>query len=131
MAERQTTPWLLTGLAITEFLGGCTFVRGGIGDELKPERVAQIQKGASTRADAIAALGAPDRVVEANGHEVLQYYRYDIKSSSLFLLLVNFSRTSIKSDDLFVFVNKNGVVDDVVFGTKTKNMEFRMWPFGD
>jgi outer membrane protein assembly factor BamE (lipoprotein component of BamABCDE complex) len=112
-------------------LAGCTFVRGGIGDEFKPERVAQIQKGTSTRADVIAALGAPDRVVEANGHEVLQYYRYDIKSSSLFLLLVNFSRTSIKSDDLFVFVNKNGIVDEVVFGTKTKNMEFRMWPFDD
>lgn len=123
--------WLLLGLSAAMSLTACTFVRGGIGDEFKTEQLATIQKGTSTRADVVAALGAPDRVVEANGHEVLQYYRYDIKSTSLFLLLVNFSRTNIKSDDLFVFVNNNGIVDEMVFGKRTKDMEFRLWPFGD
>ena len=123
--------WLLLGLSAVMSLTACTFVRGGIGDEFKTEQLATIQKGTSTRADVVAALGAPDRVVEANGHEVLQYYRYDIKSTSLFLLLVNFSRTNIKSDDLFVFVNNNGIVDEMIFGKRTNNMEFRVWPFGD
>lgn len=123
--------WLLFGLSAAMSLTACTFVRGGIGDEFTTDQLAVIQKGTSTRADVVAALGAPDRVVEANGHEVFQYYRYDIKSTSLFLILVNFSRTNIKSDDLFVFVNKNGIVDEMVFGKRTKAMEFRVWPFGD
>ena len=123
--------WLLAGLAAAMSVTACTFVRGGIGDEFKAEQLAAIQKGTSTRADVVAALGAPDRVVEANGHEVLQYYRYDIKSTSLFLLLLNFSRTDIKSDDLFVFINTNGIVDEMVFGKRTQDMEFRVWPFGD
>ena len=123
--------WLFLGLSAIMSMTACTFVRGGIGDEFKTDKLAAIQKGTSTRTDVVAALGAPDRVVEANGHEVLQYYRYDIKSASLFLLLVNFSRTDIKSDDLFVFVNKSGIVDELVFGKRTNDMEFRIWPFGD
>jgi len=123
--------WLLLGLSAAMSLTACTVVRGGIGDEFKAEQLATIQKGTSTRADVVAALGAPDRVVEANGHEVFQYYRYDIKSACLCLILLNFSRTNIKSDDLFVFVNKSGIVDEMVFGKRTKDMEFRAWPFGE
>jgi len=122
---------LLLGLSAATSLTACTFVRGGIGDEFKSDQLAAIQKGTSTRAEVVAALGAPDRVVAANGREVLHYYRYDIKSSSLFLLLVNFSRTNIKSDDVFVFVNNSGIVDEVVFGKRTAGMEFQVWPFGD
>lgn len=123
--------WLLLGLSAAASLTACTFVRGGIGDEFKSDQLAAIQKGTSTRAEVVAILGAPDRVVAANEHEVLHYYRYDIKSSSLFLLLVNFSRTNIRSDDLFVFVNDRGIVDEVVFGKRTTGMEFQVWPFGD
>jgi outer membrane protein assembly factor BamE (lipoprotein component of BamABCDE complex) len=123
--------WLFLGLSVAAFLTACTFVRGGIGDEFKSDQLAAIQKGTSTRAEVVAALGAPDRVVAANGHDVLHYYRYDIKSSGLFLLLVNFSRTNIRSDDLFVFVNSSGIVDEVVFGKRTAGMEYRIWPFGD
>ena len=128
---RAAAAWLFLGLSAVVSLTACTFVRGGIGDEFRSDKLAAIQKGTSTRADVVAALGAPDRVVAANDHEVLQYYRYDIKSASLFLLLVNFSRTSIKSDDVFVFVNKSGIVDDMVFGKRTDDMKFRVWPFGD
>ena len=109
---------------------GCSFNRGQLGDEFKPENVAAVKKG-STRAQVVSTLGAPDRIVEANGHEILQYYRYDVKAGSLFLAVVNFSRINVKSDDLYVFVNKDGVVDEVIFGKRTPNMEFRFWPFGD
>jgi outer membrane protein assembly factor BamE (lipoprotein component of BamABCDE complex) len=109
---------------------GCSFNRGTLGDEFKNENVAAVKKG-TTRANVISSLGAPDRIVEANGHEILQYYRYDIKASGLFLIVVNFSRINVKSDDLYVFVNKDGVVDEVIFGRRTDNMDFRFWPFGE
>lgn len=111
--------------------GGCSFNRGTIGDELKPEDVAKVKKGVSTRTEVVAALGAPDRVVQVNGHEILQYYRYDIKAKGLFLILLNFSRLNIKSDDLYVFLSKDGIVDEVVFGKRTDRLEFQFWPFGD
>ncbi len=123
---------LLLGCALVLLAAsGCSFNRGTIGDELSVEHVAAVKKGVSTRTDVVNVLGAPDRVVEANGHEIFQYYRYDIKAKGLFLILLNFSRLNIKSDDLFVFLNKDGIVDDVVFGRRTDRLEFQFWPFGD
>ncbi|MDE3018374.1 MAG: hypothetical protein KGO52_15675 [Nitrospirota bacterium] len=125
---RTMTGIFVLGLAV---LSGCSFSRGTIGDELKKEDVATIKKGESARTDVVAKLGAPDRIVQANGHEILQYYRYDIKVKGLFLILVNFSRANIKSDDLYVLLNKDGIVDDVVFGKRTDRLEFQFWPFDD
>lgn len=117
---------LVLGLVL---LTGCSWNRGTIGDEFKSEDIASIKKGESTRADVAARLGAPDRVVQANGHEIFQYYRYDLKAKGLFLLLVNFSRFGIKSDDLYIFLNKDGIVENVVFGKRTDKLEFQFWPF--
>lgn len=112
-------------------LSGCSFNRGTIGDELKPETVASIKKGVSTRAEVVASLGSPDRVIQVNGQEIFQYYRYDIKAKGLFLIILNFSRFNIKSDDLYIFIDKNGVVNEVVFGRRTDRLEFQFWPFGE
>lgn len=123
---KTTASMLLLCVAL---LSACSFNRGTIGDELKPEDVEAIKKGVSTRGDVVAKMGAPDRIVEANGHEIFQYYRYDVKAKGLFLILLNFSRINIKSDDLYILLNKDGVVDDVVFGKRTDRMEFQFWPF--
>jgi outer membrane protein assembly factor BamE (lipoprotein component of BamABCDE complex) len=110
---------------------GCSFSRGTIGDEFMNDNIAAVKKGASTRADVVTALGAPDRIMQAGGQEIFQYYRYDLKAGSLFLALVNFSRFNIKSDDLYVFFNRDGVVDDLVYGRRTDRLKFQFWPFGD
>jgi outer membrane protein assembly factor BamE (lipoprotein component of BamABCDE complex) len=125
------TVWHVVALvALLSGLGGCSFSRGNIGDEFKAEDVAAVQKGTSTRGEVVLALGAPDRIVEANGHEIFQYYRYDIKVGSLLLLIANFSRLNIKSDDLYVFFNREGIVQEVVFGKRTDRLRFQFWPFG-
>jgi outer membrane protein assembly factor BamE (lipoprotein component of BamABCDE complex) len=113
------------------FASGCAFSRGNLGDEFKPEDVEKIKKGATTRSEVVSVLGAPDRIVQANGHDIFHYYRYDLKSGSLLLLLVNFSRVNIKSDDLYILFNRDGVVEDVVFGSRTDRLKFQFWPFGD
>ncbi len=110
---------------------GCAFSRGNVGDAFHEEDVAALRKGETTRAQVVAKLGAPDRIVAANGREIFQYYRYDLKASSLLLILVNFSRFNIRSDDLYVMFNQQGVVDEVVFGKRTDRMEFQWWPFGE
>jgi len=107
-------------------LTGCAFVRGKYGDQFDAADIESIKKGVSTRTEVATRLGAPDRIIEVNEHEIFQYYNYDVKSGTLLFL----SRTNIKGQDLYVFF-KNGVVDDVVFGKPKPTPEFQFWPFGD
>jgi hypothetical protein len=124
----------LTGIVIILALvmtQGCAFSRGTIGEDIKSESVAEIKKAASTKADVLALLGAPDRLLQVNGRDVFQYYRYDAKVGSLLLILINFSRVSVKSDDLFVILNREGIVEDVILSKRTEGLAFRFWPFGE
>jgi outer membrane protein assembly factor BamE (lipoprotein component of BamABCDE complex) len=117
---------LALGLAL---LNGCSFSRGTWGDEFRNEDIQLIKKG-DRRADVIETLGAPDRVVEVNGHEILQYYRYEVRVMA-FAPIIAMARTYIVSDDLFVFLNKDALVEDLVFGKRTNRQEFQFWPWGD
>jgi hypothetical protein len=112
-------------------LQGCAFSRGTLGDGIKSESVAAIKKAATTKAEVLSLLGAPDRLLQVNGRDVFQYYRYDAKVGSLLLILVNFSRVSVKSDDLFVILNRDGIVEDIIMSKRTDGLEFRFWPFGE
>ena len=106
-------------------LQGCAFIRGNYGEELGQGDITTIQKGMSTRADVAAVLGAPDRIIEANGREIFHYFHFDVKSGSVLI----FSRTNIKSDDTFVIFNGSGVVEEVVSGKRKGPLEFQFWPF--
>jgi outer membrane protein assembly factor BamE (lipoprotein component of BamABCDE complex) len=113
-------------LLLTCLLGsGCAFVRGNYGEDMNQGDVSTIKKGVSTRAEVAVVLGAPDRIIEANGRDIFHYYHYDVKSG--FVLI--FSRTNIKSDDVFVIFNSAGVVEDVVAGKRKPPLEFQFWPF--
>ena len=116
----------ILGLLIVSVLyQGCAFIRGNYGEALGQGDITTIQKGLSTRADVAAVLGAPDRIVEANGREIFHYYHYDIKSGSVLI----FSRTNIQSDDTFVIFNGAGIVEEIVAGKRKGPLEFQFWPF--
>ncbi len=117
---------LILGLVL---LSGCSFNRGAWGDEFRNEDIQRIKKG-DRRADVVEILGAPDRIVEVNDHEILQYYRYEVRVTA-FAPLVAMARTYVVSDDLYVFLNKNALVDDVIFGRRSNKQEFQFWPWGD
>lgn len=108
-------------------LSGCAFFRGHFGEEFDEQAVAAIQKGVTTRAEVTARFGAPDEIVQAADRDIFHYRRYDSKMG--FLVIV--SRFNIKGDHLYVFFNRNGVVEDVVYGKRTDRLEFQVWPFGD
>ncbi|ALA56685.1 outer membrane protein assembly factor BamE domain-containing protein [Nitrospira moscoviensis] len=122
MSGAKTLIGLLVLLVLTQ---GCAFVRGTYGEEVNQGDVTAIKKGVSTRADVAAVLGAPDKIVEANDHEIHHYYRFDVKSG--FVLF--FSRTNIKSEDVFVIYDKAGIVEEVLVGRKKPPLEFQFWPF--
>jgi hypothetical protein len=112
-------------------LQGCAFSRGTLGDEINTNAIAALHKGKTTKTEVINLLGAPDRLVQLNGRDVFQYYRYDAKAGSLLLILFNFTRLSIKSDDLFVVLNQAGLVEEVLSSKRTDGLTFRFWPFGE
>ena len=122
---------VLSFAAAAVLIQGCAFSRGTLGDDIQTEAVAAIKKGVTTKAEVLGLLGAPDRVLPLNGRDVYQYYRYDAKAGSLLLILVNFSRISVKGDDLFVMMNQGGIVEEVISSKRTENLEFRFWPFGE
>ncbi|MGZ8380944.1 MAG: hypothetical protein ACXW4C_04955 [Nitrospira sp.] len=120
------------GLVIAALLlQGCAFSRGTLGDDVKTEVVTAIQKGTTTKTEVVNLLGAPDRLLQLNGRDVFHYYRYDAKAGSLLLILLNFTRLSVKSDDVFIIVNREGIVEEVISSKRTDNLGFRFWPFGE
>ena len=106
---------------------GCAFSRGNVGSKLNPETVALVERGVSTEDHVVTLLGAPDRVLQGNGQRLFQYYYYDMKHGTLLF----FSRINIASDDLFIVFSRDGIVEKIIFGTRTNGMKFQFWPFGD
>jgi len=124
---KYRAPVLTMWLVLMLLLGsGCAFVRGKYGEDINHGDVSTIKKGVSTRADVAAILGAPDRIItEDKGRDIFHYYHYDVKSGYVLF----FSRTNIKSDDIFVIFNSDGIVEDVIAGMKKTPLEFQFWPF--
>jgi outer membrane protein assembly factor BamE (lipoprotein component of BamABCDE complex) len=123
---KRVRPLVLV-LAVAILTGGCAFVRGTYGEEINPPDLSSIKKGTTTRAEIATLLGAPERIAEVNHHEIFQYYHYDMKSG----LLLFFSRTNVISEDVFVFFDENGIVQDIVVGKKKPAPEMQFWPFGE
>jgi hypothetical protein len=114
-------------LSLASFTSGCAFVRGEVGEPFPEDRIGELHKGISTRQDVAQRFGAPDEIVQANGHEIFHYRRFDSK----FGWLIFMSRLNVASDNLWVFLNAQGIVEDVVFGNRTADLSFQVWPFGD
>jgi len=125
----RRTALLLTMMMLA--LNACAFSRGTLGEEIKTDTINAIKKGVTTRTEILTQLGAPDRLLQLNGRDLFQYYRYDAKVGSLLLIIANFSRVSVKSDDLFVIINREGIVEEVIASKRTDQLDFRFWPFGD
>ena len=106
---------------------GCAFVRGTMGEEFEAKDIAKLLKGTSTRSEVGTWLGAPDEIVQAGGYEIFHYRQYDSKMGYLMFL----SRINVGSSNLYVFFDQQGIVQEVIFGEQTKDLEFQIWPFGD
>lgn len=128
MFKKYTGILLMAVLIVTQ---GCVVTRGTLGEPLRDESIAQIKKGASTTSEVVALLGAPERIVRGNDREIFHYYYYDGKSPALLLLILNLVRMEVKSDNLYVFFGRNGLVEEVLYSKRTPNVEFKLWPFGD
>ena len=111
----------------TVLVGGCAFVRASVGESFKDDEVAAIKKGTTTRMDVASQFGAPDEIIEANGHDIFHYRRWDTKMGYLLI----FSRVNVAMDHLYVVFTREGIVDDVFYGKRSDGLRFQVWPFGE
>ena len=124
----RTSLLLLMGVCI--LLQSCVVVRGRVGNPIDETRIQQIEKGTSKKEFVVSLLGAPDRIIVGGDKEIFHYYYYDGKSPGLILLAINLVTLNVKSDNLYVFFDQQGIAQEVVYGNRTNELEFKLDPFG-
>lgn len=121
---------LLLLIGVSLLLQSCVVVRGRVGNPIDETRIQQIEKGTSKKEFVVSLLGAPDRIIVGGDKEIFHYYYYDGKSPGLILLAFNLVTLNIKSDNLYVFFDQQGIAQEVVYGNRTNELEFKLDPFG-
>jgi len=124
----RTSVLLLVGVSL--LINGCVVSRGRVGNPIQEESISQIEKGISKKELVVTLLGAPDRIVVGNDKEIFHYYYYDGKSPGLILLVFNILSVNVRSDNLYVFFDKQGIVQDVIYGKRTPDVDFTLRPWG-
>ena len=124
----RTSVLLLVGLSL--LINGCVLSRGRVGNPIQEESLSQIEKGISKKDSVVTLLGAPDRIIVGNDKEIFQYYYYDGKSPGLILLVFNILSVNVRSDNLYVFFDRQGIVQDVIYGKRTPEVDFTLRPWG-
>jgi SmpA / OmlA family len=119
-------PYLLSTTLVLAGAAGCAVTRGDLGAPFNNADISAVQKGRATQSDVVRLLGAPDNVIQLGHREVFHYYHYTLKHATFLVL----SRVNIASDELYIFFDRRGVVDQVLVSEPTKNLEFQWWPFG-
>jgi outer membrane protein assembly factor BamE (lipoprotein component of BamABCDE complex) len=119
---------LLIGICLV--VNGCVLSRGRVGNPIQEESLSQIEKGISKKDSVVTLLGAPDRIIVGNDKEIFHYYYYDGKSPGLILLVFNILSVNVRSDNLYVFFDRQGIVQDVIYGKRTPEVDFTLRPWG-
>lgn len=112
-------------LGLTLMLQGCTISRGRAGKPLDETNINRIEKGVSTKDGVVTLLGAPDRIIVGNDKEIFHYYD-DGKTPGLMLQLLRIMSINVRSGNLYVFFNQQGVVQDVIDGQRTPEVDYIM-----
>jgi outer membrane protein assembly factor BamE (lipoprotein component of BamABCDE complex) len=126
MARRS----LLILIVLCLLFSGCVVSRGRVGNPIDEQNLQRIQKGITHRDQVIELLGAPDRIIQGNEKDIYQYYYYDAKSPALILLVFNILSLNVKSDNLYVFIDREGIAQDIIYGKRTDGVDFTLRPWG-
>ena len=123
---------LLLSLPLLALQSGCSFQRQRINIEHPFSRIARVKPGETRAEELIAILGtAPSNVVPIPPDKEGYVYGYgDSKTFMLGIVLLNFQKTNTGIDTAIIVVDKDGIVQNVVHGTNSKDLPWQFWPFG-
>jgi hypothetical protein len=129
-------PYLRTALALCLLGGivGCSSVNTENGVAMTPDKIAQIKKGVTTRAQIEALFGPPDNVAMMPEGKRVMSYNYTATNVSghpnaaSFIPYVGLFAGGAKAEGqtrmqkLQIMLNPQGIVDDFEFSDNTKNL---------
>ena len=100
-------------VAILCGLTGCYFGRKKDDRPWAPETVARIEVGKTTKAEVLQLLGPPKQIIRLLESEAYMYVASVEKNTSVFLLVLNLSRSDKQYDAVTVVINRQDVVTAV------------------
>lgn len=94
-------------LALGASLSGCFFSKSVANPALPPEAVARIVPGTSTADDVVAAIGAPNEVVQLGRRSAWKYEHTVEKQAAVFLVLLGLRGVDTQADRVWVFFDED------------------------
>jgi hypothetical protein len=131
---RLRTALLVAALACTSL--SCVLSQATDGTSISDDQISVLQPGTSTVSDVVRVLGAPDHIIYSNlEHDPLferafQYKRKRRKSTFFTIILLSGSRSDTNVDNVIVFFDDQGIVEDVAVRLDMDRPRFA-WPWSD
>ncbi len=132
-ARRSLFARRLALLGVTLCLGACTFARAKINAEDIYEKVGSVQIGKTKAADLERIIGSPpNSIIPLQGGREVQIYNFgDSKTNGLTLIVLNISKTNLRFDSAYFFIDTNGVVERKSVSNYSSDVPWQWWAFGD
>ncbi|NQT20859.1 MAG: hypothetical protein HQ592_14220 [Planctomycetes bacterium] len=121
--------WILiaTTSAVLALNSGCIFFHGYTrGRPIDDAAFSELIVAQDEEEDVEEKLGLPDAIIPL---KVGTIFRYDYTKTNTFLLLI-IGHTSRQDDKVYMIFNDEGVLADKKAQSLTKDLGWRLWPFG-
>ena len=116
---------LVLGLGIV--CSGCFVFHGYTkGEPIDTAALDKLQIGQANAEVVENSLGLPDEIIPVGSGQI---YRYTYSRTNTFWLLM-FAHSSQQDDKLYIYFTDKGLLAEKKFQDKTKDLGWRVWPFG-
>lgn|GEM_PF-5310892 len=119
--------WILAAAASAVLMlnTGCfhSYTRGRPVDEMV---LKELVVGEANKQQVENKLGLPDDIIPLENGMI---YRYEYSKANTFILLI-IGHTSKEEDKVYMIFNDRGVLADKKVQSLTKDLGWRLWPFG-
>jgi len=125
--------YLLAMLLLTFTITGCTWSRIKYNVEDFHTRAARVKVGQTNAADLEKIFGsAPNTIIPGKDDKSIYVYNFgDTKTNGLTLIIVNISKSNVRTDSAYFFVNNAGVVEKASISNNSEDVPWEWWAFGE
>ncbi len=104
---------ILSLLLLVPLLGSCFVSRATVNEPLGSARLAKLEPGVTTAAEAVRWLGAPNEVVQLGRRSAYRFDAQANKRSGLWLVVVALFNDDTREDRIWTFFDENDVLTHV------------------
>ena len=130
MFKRWIVPGVLPLILVLGFLtacGGCFVIHGYTkGQPIDQAALEKLEINQANTAVVENGLGLPDEIIQVSNGTI---YRYTYSKTNTFWLLM-LAHTSQQDDKLYMLFTDKGILAEKKYQDKTKDLGWRLWPFG-